>query len=311
MSEKLDSDSNNAANTEMIENNDETKTECKKQEYVENEGEDDNSENLARDESEPISNDENVERQDNEQDDCELSVDRQDSSENLDSKSSVETIKKQFSNEEVQRQSSVESKGRQSSVEEKSQSAWSYSQWSENYESLDDERPIEDLNGDPEKLILWAAEKNELETMRKLLEEDPTLVNARDNDLYTPLHRASYSNNVEVIKMLLSYDADISSKTTDGWEALHCACKWDSVEAVSLLIQNGANVNAQTKGHITPLHLAASNASGRRTLELLLWQPYIDPNIKNDAGDTAYDIAYRTGPLGALFEILEESVNIY
>lgn len=89
------------------------------------------------------------------------------------------------------------------------------------------------------------------------------------------------------------------------------ACKWDSVEAVSLLLQNGADVNAETKGHITPLHLAASNVSGRRTLELLLWQPYIDPNVRNDGGDTAYDIACRTGPLGALFEILEESVNVY
>lgn len=113
--------------------------------------------------------------------------------------------------------------------------------------------------------------------------------------------------------MLLSYDADIHARTTDGWQALHCACKWDSVEAVSLLLQNGADVNAQTKGHITPLHLAAqaSNTSGRRTLELLLWQPYIDPNVVNDAGDTAYDIACRMGPLGALFEILEDSVNVY
>ncbi|XP_035233370.1 ankyrin repeat domain-containing protein 49-like [Stegodyphus dumicola] len=198
---------------------------------------------------------------------------------------------------------------RQSSVEDKSK--WSYSQWSENYESLEDEKPIEDLDGDPKKMILWAAEKNELETLRRLLEEDSELVNTRDNDEYTPLHRASYSNNVEVIKILLSYDADVSATTIDGWQPLHCACKWDSVEAVSLLLQNGADVNAQTKGHITPLHLAASNVSGRRTLELLLWQPYVDPNIKNDSGDTAYDIACRNGPLGALFEILEESVNVY
>lgn len=57
------------------------------------------------------------------------------------------------------------------------------------------------LPGDKTKMILWAAEKNELETVRKLLEEDTNLVNAKDNDLYTPLHRASYSNNIEVIKV--------------------------------------------------------------------------------------------------------------
>ncbi|XP_054720942.1 ankyrin repeat domain-containing protein 49-like [Uloborus diversus] len=214
--------------------------------------------------------------------------------------------------EEAEELKEENEKERQLSIEDKSQqSNWSYSQWSENYESIEDERPVEDFSGDPKKEILWAAEKNELETLRRLLEEDSDLVNVRDNDLYTPLHRACYSNNVDVIKVLLSYDADISAKTVDGWEPLHCACKWDSVEAVSLLLQNGADVNAQTKGHITPLHLAASNVAGRRTLELLLWQPFIDPNIKNDAGDTAYDIACRTGPLGALFEILEESLNVY
>ncbi|GFY42497.1 ankyrin repeat domain-containing protein 49 [Trichonephila inaurata madagascariensis] len=303
MSEKLDTDandSNNASNSEIAA--DEIKTDTPQS--TENESvEQINVSNTKSDDPQDSKDDTDYKN-------CVGSIEQQNSTESLEHQLSEEK-----SADAIERQSSVDNKDnhdRQSSFDDKSQlSTWSFSHWSENYESLEDERPIEDLGGDPKKLILWAAEKNELETMRRLLEEDPNLVNARDNDLYTPLHRASYSNNIEVIKMLLSYDADVSSKTTDGWEALHCACKWDSVEAVSLLLQNGADVNAQTKGHITPLHLAAANASGRRTLELLLWQPYIDPNIKNDAGDTAYDIAYRTGPLGALFEILEESVNVY
>ncbi|GFS36975.1 ankyrin repeat domain-containing protein 49 [Nephila pilipes] len=306
MSEKLDADindSNTASNSENAADEIETP------ESMEDEGVERNNTSITESIEEQESKD-NADRKN-----CVGNIEQQNSTESVERQNSDENVKYQSSAETIERQSSVDNKDnqdRQSSVDDKSQlSTWSFSHWSENYESLEDERPVEDLGGDPKKLILWAAEKNELETMRRLLEEDPSLVNARDNDLYTPLHRASYSNNIEVIKMLLSYDADVSSKTTDGWEALHCACKWDSVEAVSLLLQNGADVNAQTKGHITPLHLAAANASGRRTLELLLWQPYIDPNIKNDAGDTAYDIAYRTGPLGALFEILEESVNVY
>lgn len=162
-----------------------------------------------------------------------------------------------------------------------------------------------------QKLYFGQLKKNEVETLRKLLEEDPSLVNVRDNDSYTPLHRACYNNNVEVLKVLLSYDADVNAKTDDDWEPLHCACKWDSVEAVSLLLQNGACVNSTTKGNLTPLHLAASNASGRRTLELLLWQPYINATMKNDAGDTAYDVACRSGPMSKLFEILDKSINVY
>ncbi|XP_055953817.1 ankyrin repeat domain-containing protein 49-like [Argiope bruennichi] len=297
MSEKLDTDandSNTASNPENAANeNGDTR-----EESIENETTDEPAENPVEADGEACKTSENVERQESQE-----SFQAENDAENVLSEESVENLKHQSSTETVKQLSIDRDK-------DDDKSDW----WSVNYQSLEDDkddRRIEDMDGDPQKLILWAAEKNELETMKTLLEEDPNLVNARDNDLYTPLHRASYSNNVEVIKMLLSYDADISAKTRDGWEPLHCACKWDSIEAVSLLLQNGADVNAQTAGHITPLHLAASNAAGRRTLELLLWQPYIDPNVKNDAGDTAYDIAYRTGPLGALFEILEESVNVY
>lgn len=57
------------------------------------------------------------------------------------------------------------------------------------------------IGKEPKKAVLLAAQNNELEILRKLLETDPDLINARDNDLYTPLHRACYSNNVEVIRV--------------------------------------------------------------------------------------------------------------
>ncbi|CAL1290793.1 unnamed protein product [Larinioides sclopetarius] len=297
MSEILDADANDS-NTASNPENATNETEGMTQGTIENEIIEELSETPMEDVGESCKTNENIERQESQE-----SVQREIDADVMLSEDSTENLKHQSSTE-TEKQLSLDRD------KDDDKSDW----WSVNYQSLEDDkddRRIEDMDGDPQKLILWAAEKNELETMKTLLEEDPDLVNARDNDLYTPLHRASYSNNVEVIKMLLSYDADISAKTRDGWEPLHCACKWDSIEAVSLLLQNGADVNAQTVGHITPLHLAASNAAGRRTLELLLWQPYIDPNVKNDAGDTAYDIAYRTGPLGALFEILEESVNVY
>ncbi|XP_015912318.1 ankyrin repeat domain-containing protein 49 [Parasteatoda tepidariorum] len=247
-----------------------------------------------------------------------MSVDKEKSESVVESQNSeekaedIETNETPAPSEDIDVEALTEEKILQVAKEDNSKpSNYSFCEWSENYDSLEDDRPMEDVAEDPQKFILWASEKDEVEIVRKLLEEDPSLVNAKDNDLYTPLHRAAYSNSVEVIKLLLSYDANISARTTDGWEPLHSACKWDSVEAVSLLLQNGADINALTQGNITPLHLAASNSSGRRTLEFLLWQPYIDPDMKNDAGDTPYDIAFRTGTLADLFEMLEESVNEY
>ena len=56
-------------------------------------------------------------------------------------------------------------------------------------------------NNNPKEKALWAAEKNELELLRELVAADPTLVDARDSDNYTPLHRACYSDNIEIIKV--------------------------------------------------------------------------------------------------------------
>lgn len=56
-------------------------------------------------------------------------------------------------------------------------------------------------NNNPKEKVLWAAEKNELELLEELVASDPTLVHARDSDNYTPLHRACYSDNIEVIKV--------------------------------------------------------------------------------------------------------------
>lgn len=44
---------------------------------------------------------------------------------------------------------------------------------------------------------------------------------------------------------------------------------------------------------------------------MLLCQPDIRTDIINAAGDTAYDIAYRSGPQLKLFELTEDCLNIW
>ena len=47
----------------------------------------------------------------------------------------------------------------------------------------------------PHKKILWAAENGNTDLVAELLESDQSLVNSKDNDGYSPLHRASYENH--------------------------------------------------------------------------------------------------------------------
>lgn len=173
----------------------------------------------------------------------------------------------------------------------------------------------EALKDKTKELILWAAENNRMSTVLRLITADPLLARCRDEDGYTPLHRAAYSGHVEVVSALLSGGAKVNSRTIDGWTPLHSACRWSHVAVAGCLLQHGAELNAQTNGGLTPLHLAASytNSSvtdSAHTLELLLFQRHLKPGLRSSSGETAGELARRSGPHHFLFEMVEDCVSV-
>uniref|UniRef100_A0A8B9SHT2 Ankyrin repeat domain 49 n=1 Tax=Anas platyrhynchos TaxID=8839 RepID=A0A8B9SHT2_ANAPL len=148
-----------------------------------------------------------------------------------------------------------------------------------------------------------------LSTVRRLLSEKLAPINARDEDQYTPLHRAAYSGHLDMARELVAQGADVHAQTVDGWTPLHSACKWNNTKVASFLLQQGADINAQTNGLLTPLHIAAGNKNSRETLELLLMNRYVKADLKNNLDETALDIARRTDVYHYLFEIVEDCIN--
>ncbi|OAY59451.1 integrin-linked protein kinase 1 [Manihot esculenta] len=65
-------------------------------------------------------------------------------------------------------------------------------------------------------MILWHAHQNDASAVRKLLEEDPSLVHARDYDSRTPLHVASLHGWIDVAKYLIEFGADVNAQ--DRWK---------------------------------------------------------------------------------------------
>jgi ankyrin repeat protein len=65
-------------------------------------------------------------------------------------------------------------------------------------------------------LILWHAHQNDAAAVRKLLQEDPSLVNATDYDNRTPLHVASLHGWIDVAKCLIEFGADVNAQ--DRWK---------------------------------------------------------------------------------------------
>lgn len=53
------------------------------------------------------------------------------------------------------------------------------------------------------------------------------LINEQDEDGYSALHRAAYSNAYQAAVFLLQNGSDINLKTNDGWTPLHSAARWN------------------------------------------------------------------------------------
>ena len=91
--------------------------------------------------------------------------------------------------------------------------------------------PLETIlsSNDPrtiEEYFLTCCEFGNIENVAKLLHIRADLINVRDSDGYTGLHRASYGGHVGVMSELIDAGASISAVTDDGWQPLHCACRW-------------------------------------------------------------------------------------
>lgn len=100
---------------------------------------------------------------------------------------------------------------------------------------IEEESSSSDQEPKPEPaLILKSSEKGIIDHVVSILDKEPSLVNCRDSDGYTPLHRASYNGRTNVVRVLLQRGADVDARTEDGWQPLHCACRWG--EYIVLLI---------------------------------------------------------------------------
>ncbi|XP_017117055.1 ankyrin repeat domain-containing protein 49 [Drosophila elegans] len=160
-----------------------------------------------------------------------------------------------------------------------------------------------------ERMILWAVNENRISEVREILRLDADTVNSKDNDGYTPLHRAAYNNFVDMAKLLLQYRADPNARTELGWTPLHSACKWNNADCAHLLLQFGADVNAESEGKQTPLHITATVSNCRNTATVLLLDRNILPRKENNSEELASVIARRTGMSFPIFECGDEAYD--
>jgi ankyrin repeat protein len=107
-----------------------------------------------------------------------------------------------------------------------------------------------------QKEILKAAKSGATARVKELIEQDATLIAARDSDGSTPLHCATWKGHQNVVELLLSLGADVNARNSNdhwGTTPLHAAAHANQRAIAELLIANGADIHATNLNGRTPL----------------------------------------------------------
>lgn len=141
--------------------------------------------------------------------------------------------------------------------------------------------------------IVEAAKSGDLQTVKKILAQDPSKLNATDEEHYTPLHWACMRAHWDVVNFLIDKGADLNIIGGDGGAPLNWAAHHDNVEIIKRMVGKGASLNVQNQWGMTELHTAIWRGN-IHVVEYLLDQDS-DPMIKTEEGWTAMHYAYRSG----------------
>ncbi|UCE24639.1 MAG: ankyrin repeat domain-containing protein [Candidatus Zixiibacteriota bacterium] len=138
-----------------------------------------------------------------------------------------------------------------------------------------------------------AARQGALETVKALLQNDPSLIESKLDNGKTPLHEATYAGQTEVAGYLLQQGADVNSLTSSNSVPLHGAAYYGHLEAVKLLVENGGDPNAPNRYNYTPL--LSATAGGHMDIIDVLVTAGANLNTRNYLGANAVLLAAGSG----------------
>ncbi len=140
------------------------------------------------------------------------------------------------------------------------------------------------LPAQAEEEIHVAVRAGDLEQVKSLITDMPSLVDKIEGRNFRPIHFAADRDEIAIMTYLINAGADLNAGDADGDTPLHWAVLQGHVNAVKLLLDHGAEINKVNLNEITPLHFAAQRLNF--DLVELLVQRGADLEIANDYGRT-------------------------
>lgn len=117
--------------------------------------------------------------------------------------------------------------------------------------------------------IFKAAAEGDLAKVQALIEKNPELVKARDEEASTPLHGAAAAGHIEIVEYLLSKGADIDARNNANQNPLLYAAYNGRAPVVRLLLDKGADFKQPDRYGRTILHYPVREGH-RDVVEILM-----------------------------------------
>jgi len=141
------------------------------------------------------------------------------------------------------------------------------------------------------KVRFWAnLRTNKVIELKEMLEGgfDP---NTKSGEGIYPIHQAIYSDNFEILELLVKHNADLNAKDDKGYTSLMLGALLGKIEAVQKLSQQQVNLNSQDNLGATALIHSVQN--NRFIITKILLQEGADTDIADYSGRKAEFYAKR------------------
>ena len=164
------------------------------------------------------------------------------------------------------------------------------------------------ISSNDESFLMTGVFTENSDVVQMLLEENVD-INHQNRDGTTALTMASAKGYHQIVELLL-LSSNIDIRNNNGLTALMAACGLGHLRVVKLLLQKDLDINIQDNSGTTALMFACDNGN-HQIVEILLGKKNPDVNVQNSTGSTALMIICKSGNLEiAKLLLLREDLNI-